>query len=103
MPSNTAKEKMGVSSKLFTGVLFVLIPALVSSFGGSPQSSAWLQLGRKSYRTVRRNQAKASGSTSSRKGQRQELTCGLQITVRIRGKKSREEDYTNQVRVRLIS
>lgn len=26
------------------------------------------------------------------------LICGLQITVRIRGKKSREEDYTNQVR-----
>ncbi|CAM9238210.1 unnamed protein product [Laminaria digitata] len=32
-------------------------------------------------------------STSSR---RQELTCGLQVTVRIRGKKSREDDYTNQ-------
>ncbi|CAM9416223.1 unnamed protein product [Ectocarpus sp. 6 AP-2014] len=29
-------------------------------------------------------------------GRRRELTCGLQITVRIRGKKSREEDYTNQ-------
>ncbi|CAM9626991.1 unnamed protein product, partial [Sphacelaria rigidula] len=24
------------------------------------------------------------------------LSCGLQVTVRIRGKKSREEDYTNQ-------
>lgn len=44
---------------------------------------------------------RSTGGRSSYRGTRicrQELTCGLQITVRIRGKKSREEDYTNQVR-----
>lgn len=41
---------------------------------------------------------RARSSCRSTRGCRQELRCGLQITVRIRGKKSREEDYTNQVR-----
>ena len=41
----------------------------------------------------------AHGISGKRQRARYDLTCGLQISVRIRGKKSREEDYTNQVDV----
>ena len=55
-------------------------------------------------RRCRRSSDTRTATRSSSRGsrQRQELTCGLQITVRIRGKKSREEDYTNQVRCNML-
>lgn len=80
--------------------LLAMSPTIVSSFVYS--STRW-----SSDREVARrwnSSCRSTGSTTTARscrasrGCRQELTCGLQITVRIRGKKSREEDYTNQVR-----
>lgn len=75
--------------------LLAMSPTIVSSFLYS-SSARW-----SSHRTFAVRCDRPTGGTRLRRGartRRQELTCGLQITVRIRGKKSREEDYTNQVR-----
>ena len=82
--------------------LLLMSPAIVSSFMYS--NARW-----SSHLAVSRrrdsNNSRSPGGTRARscrgtRGCRRELTCGLQITVRIRGKKSRDEDYTNQVRGR---
>ncbi|CAM9143321.1 unnamed protein product [Pylaiella littoralis] len=71
--------------------LLLMSTVMVSSFLHSSRSRIPPLL------VERRNWLSRSKSISSRSNyRRQELTCGLQITVRIRGKKSREQDYTNQ-------
>lgn len=75
-------------------VVFALLltstAVMVSSFLQSSRSRMMPLL------VKRRNSLSRSSSRINYR--KHELTCGLQITVRIRGKKSREQDYTNQVR-----
>lgn len=88
-----------------TTLVFMLVLEVVSSFAWSPPSSALAQCARIGEPSMRRNlRRKISNSRPCRStARRQELTCGLQVTVRIRGKKSREDDYTNQVAAVFIS
>lgn len=69
--------------------------AVVASFSFLPGSIPTFPCGRSCRWTAR---SRSSGQSRRLAQQRQELiTCGLQVIVRIRGKRSREEDYTNQV------
>lgn len=87
---------------MITALVFMLVFEMVSSFGCLPRSSALSQCAGRAERSMRRNfcseisNSRPSCRTTS-SSRRRELTCGLQVTVRIRGKKSREDDYTNQV------
>lgn len=87
-----------LAAEMLGGNVMVVVSALlatsttVSSFVHSQSTT---QLSREWSAWRRRS---PSGTRRySETGRRRELKCGLQITVRIRGKKSREEDYTNQV------
>ncbi|CAM9318539.1 unnamed protein product, partial [Hapterophycus canaliculatus] len=90
MPSGTVFNVVVLVSALLT-----IFARLASSFVHSSNGRAQL-----SYWAYSRNPRESDNNSSRRRcrltGGRQRLTCGLQITVRIRGKKSREEDYTNQ-------
>lgn len=90
---------------MFMVLVFMMVVEIVSSFGCSPRSSTLLPCARIGELSMRRNfWSKISNSPPCRStARRQELTCGLQVTVRIRGKKSREDDYTNQVGAGCIS
>lgn len=91
------------SAAVLTVALLMLVS--VSSFGFSPHPNVRLRRnGHDRYTsTTSITTTSSSRRCSSSRQQRRDITCGLQVVVRIRGKKSREEDYTNQVRALLKS
>ena len=93
---------MAKGSTIIEALVVMLVLEMVSSFGCLPRPSALSQCARTGESSMRRNfwsQISNSRPSSCRStaARRLEVTCGLQVTVRIRGKKSRDDDYTNQV------